>query len=83
MFIYCSFVFDLYKWCIFIAATGTTISGNNDVLKARQTVLLRGLVVVQILIILVSLTFIIGILATSTGRPYVWVTSENASWQQN
>ena len=26
MFIYCAFVFDLYKWCIFIAATGTQIS---------------------------------------------------------
>ena len=35
MFIYCAFVFDLYKWCIFIAATGTTISQTKDIMKNR------------------------------------------------
>lgn len=33
LFLYCSFVFDLYKWCIFIAATEVTI--DVDKLKRR------------------------------------------------
>jgi hypothetical protein len=28
MFIFCAFVFDLYKWTIFIAATSQTVSVN-------------------------------------------------------
>ena len=36
MFIFCSFVFDLYKWCIFVAATGQNISVNKDILQLRH-----------------------------------------------
>jgi hypothetical protein len=68
MFIYCAFVFDLYKWCIFIAATGTQVSSQKDVLHLRQKKLKIALIIVQASIIVVSLTFCIGILATTEDK---------------
>jgi len=68
MFIYCAFVFDLYKWCIFIAATGTKVSSHKDLLTMRHKKLKIALIIVQASIIIVSLTFSIGILATTDDK---------------
>lgn len=42
MFIYCAFIFDLYKWCVFIAAT----SKSKITLKQRQKKLTLALICV-------------------------------------
>ena len=57
MFTFCAFVFDLYKWCIFIIATtvekGTDKTKMNvgratqeELTNRRQTLLMRSLIVV-------------------------------------
>jgi hypothetical protein len=30
MFTFCAFVFDLYKWCVFIVATSQTVKSNGE-----------------------------------------------------
>lgn len=65
MFIYCAFVFDLYKWCLFLIATGTTVNIKCGLLQARQKYLRIGLIALQSLIVIVSLIFVTAIIVTS------------------
>lgn len=80
MFIFCAFVFDLYKWCIFVAATSQTISVNKDLLQVRHKQLQVALVGVQSLIVATSLTFSIAIIATSPDTEKD-DSSTNDAWQ--
>jgi hypothetical protein len=64
MFTFCAFVFDLYKWCIFIIATATDISDERDLTKYRQERLRVALISVQTIVITISLVFMTGLLVT-------------------
>lgn len=61
MFILCAFVFDLYKWCIFLLATETCIddgiSSKNKMYRSKSKMLQFVLIGVQIFVVLLSLTF--------------------------
>ena len=60
IFLFFAFTFDLYKWCIFIAATGTV--QNKELLDSRTKKLTIALIVTQISIFLIFTVFIIGVL---------------------
>ena len=65
-FILFAFTFDLYKWCVFIAATGTV--QNKKLLEARTKTLTIALVVIQISIFLLiyslKLIYILSIISS-------------------
>jgi len=63
-FLFFAFTFDLYKWCVFIAATGTT--KNKELLESRTKKLTIVLIVTQISIFLAFSVFIIGVLLSGS-----------------
>jgi hypothetical protein len=65
IFLFFAFTFDLYKWCIFIAATGTV--QNKELLDSRTKKLTIALIATQISIFLVFSVFIVGVLVS--GNP--------------
>ena len=65
MFTFCAFVFDLYKWSLFIIASG--INHMKLETKKWQDILVKALVIIEALMILATLVFIIGLLSTEGG----------------
>ena len=59
IFLFFAFTFDLYKWCIFIAATSTV--QNKELLDSRTKKLTIALIATQISIFLIFTAFIIGV----------------------
>ena len=59
MFMFLSFIFDLYKQAIFIASTGEAVKGDHRVFLKRQFRLQIGLVGAQMFFMAVSLSLII------------------------
>lgn len=66
-FILFAFTFDLYKWCVFIAATGTV--QNKKLLEARTKTLTIALVVIQISIFSIFTAFTVGVYTTENPSP--------------
>ena len=62
MFTFCAFVFDLYKWCVFIVATSQTVkSSGEEGNEKKQRLMVRILYIVQIIIIGAFLFFFFSI----------------------
>ncbi len=76
IFLLFAFTFDLYKWCVFIAATGTV--QNKELLEVRTKTLTITLVVIQISIFTVFTTFIVGVY--TAGNPSPNPTPEYNKW---
>ena len=51
-FLFFAFTFDLYKWCVFIAATGS-VTQNKELLESRTKKLTVALIVTQISIFII------------------------------
>jgi amino acid transporter len=62
MFIFTALVFDLYKWCLFIAFTNHS---DAQVSERRELWLKRGLITLQIIIVFFSLLLITLVLASN------------------
>jgi hypothetical protein len=43
MFIFFAFVFDVYKWCVFIASTGENVRGDQNLFEERLKKLKVGI----------------------------------------
>jgi hypothetical protein len=65
MFMFFAFVFDLYKWCVFIASTGKDVRADQNLFEKRLQNLKVCLIAIQTSILLFSLTLIIMILSVS------------------
>ena len=66
---FCAFIFDLYKWCSFIAVTKSRGTTSNVQMKERQKKLKYGLIIIQALIVLTFIGFIISMSATVSNDP--------------
>jgi hypothetical protein len=62
MFIFTALVFDLYKWCLFIAFTNHS---DAQVSERRELWLKRGLITLQIIIVFFSLLLITLVLVSN------------------
>ena len=62
MFIFTALVFDLYKWCLFIAFTNHS---DAQVSERREHWLRRGLITLQIMIMFISLLLITLVLVSN------------------
>ena len=71
MFIFCAFVFDLYKWCIFIVATREHNIYNTDSYISQKTKLQWIIGIVQVLNIVCSLSLIITLFETEWSQKYL------------
>ena len=65
MFTLCAFVLDLYKWCLFIIASGFNRLTSDT--KKQQDLLTKVLVVVELVMIISTLVLLIGLLSTEGG----------------
>jgi hypothetical protein len=63
LFLYCAFIFDLYKWCLFIIATRDL---NDSATFKRQKLYLQiGFGAVQVALLIAFLTIVSLIIAES------------------
>lgn len=74
MLIFCAFVFDLHKWCVFIAAT-TPTQVKHSVWHRRLT---KGLIVTQVVYVALSLTLMVGVMATASVS--ITPSDSNTKW---
>jgi hypothetical protein len=62
-FIFHAFMYDLYKWCIFLVATSATSSNvDKSLMKKRHEKLRAALLITLPLIIVIFLVFMIGVI---------------------
>jgi hypothetical protein len=64
-FIFHAFIYDLYKWCIFLVATSMDISQNKEVISQRQNRLKVILLAALALILLINIIMMVGVLANT------------------
>jgi hypothetical protein len=64
-FIFHAFIYDLYKWCIFLVATSTDISQNKEVNNQRQNRLKVILFATLALVLLINIIMTVGVLANT------------------
>jgi hypothetical protein len=64
-FIFHAFIYDLYKWCIFLVATSMDISQNKEVICQRQNRLKVILLAAIALILLINIIMMVGVLANT------------------
>jgi hypothetical protein len=64
-FIFHAFIYDLYKWCIFLVATSTDISVNKEANNQRQKRLKVVLLATLALTLLINIVMTVGVLANT------------------
>jgi hypothetical protein len=69
MFMFAAFVFDIYKWCIFIIATRSYNLYNSRSFITQKKKLQWAIAILQILNLVISLSFVITMLLLDIESP--------------
>lgn len=70
IFIFYALTIDLYKWCIFIAATSKTEEHNyEEILAKRKRLLSVVFLAVSLIILSIYVVVVDGVMSTSTENP--------------